>query len=303
MAELFRKSALDTMATPEQLDKQVKIVRPSTWMLSIILVIGLITLILWSFTYHITDGVNAEGVVFSNQDVVQIKSTRDCIVTDVLVLEGEHVEIGDIIAVVSDEEKLQEIEEAKAALAELETGTTEYEASEEKLSDMVDTYVASTMIKSSTNGYIQSVISDGNALQRGENIAIVMPDSGYNEVISYVSIQTVQKLKVGMEVQVSPVYAPREEYGYMTGVITSISKVPITTERILEHMGTLSYVENVLPDTSCVEVKIQLNLDVDSKNNYSWSNEKGKNLSVETGTRCSVIIVTDEYKPIELLLE
>ena len=52
-----------------------------------------------------------------------------------------------------------------------------------------------------------------------------------------------------------------------------------------------------------MEVRVKLNLDSDSKNNYLWSNEKGKQLSVELGTQCDVIIVTDEYRPIELLFE
>lgn len=303
MADLFRKSALDTIATPEQLDKQVRIVRPATWMISIILVIGLITFILWSFTYHITDGVNVEGVIFSNHDVVLLKSSRSCSVTDVLVSVGEYVDIGDIIAVVSNDELLKDIEEARQTLSGMKKNSAEYADMERELTDMIDSYVASTIIKSDTSGYIQSVASDGKALQTGDDIAIVMPDTGYNELVSYVSMQTVQKLRVGMQVQISPSYAPREEYGYMTGVITRISEMPVTEEGILEQMGTLSYVKDILPETSCVEVRIKLDLDTDSANNYLWSNEKGKNLSVEIGTYCSAIIVTDEYRPMELLLE
>jgi len=60
--------------------------------------------------------------------------------------------------------------------------------------------------------------------------------------------------------------------------------------------------EEILPETASVEVRIQLDIDNESSNNYLWSNKKGENLSVEIGTICSVIIVTDEYKPVELLL-
>lgn len=303
MAELFRQTALDTMATPEQLDKQVKILRPSTWIISLILVISLVTVILWSFTYNMTDAVNTEGVVFSNYDVVQLKASRACVVNDVLVTNGEYVEVGDIVAVVSNEELLEEVEEVRQELETVSQESTEYIKIEKKLQNLMDSYTSSTIIKSNTSGYIQSVSGDGKALNSGDNIAVIMPDSGYNEVISYVSMQTVQKLKVGMTVQVSPMYAPREEYGYMTGVITQISEIPVAEENILEQMGTLSYVEGILPEGSCVEVRIKLDHDAESKNNYSWSNEKGKNLSVEVGTQCEVLIVTNEYKPIELLLK
>ena len=303
MAELFRKSAMDTMATPEQLDKQVKIIRPSIWLISIIFLIGMLTFIVWSFTYHITNGVNMQGVIFTNQNIVQLKSSRNCRITDVLVSKGEFVNIGDIIAVTSNEEALEKISEQRNMLELLGTETPEYMENAEKLQRAIDTYIASTVVKSNTSGYIQSVNTNGTALEVGETIVSIMQDTGYNEVVAYVPLQAAQKLSIGMEAQISPSYAPREEYGYMTGVVTSISEFPITEEDILEKMGTLSYVRNILPQISYVEVKIKLNLDSDSANTYQWSNEKGQMLSVELGTECSIIVITDEYRPIELLLE
>lgn len=303
MAELFRKNALDHMATPEQLDKQIKIIRPSTWIISVILVIGMITFVIWSISYHITDGVNLQGVIFTNQNVVQIKAQRSCMVKDVLVSEGEYVDIGDIIAVVSNEEQLDKVQEMQVQIDSMDKTDKNYEVMSEMVKKQVDSYVASTVIKSNTSGYIQSVNNDGNALEAGENIASIMPDSGYHEVIAYVPLQTAQKLKIGMQAQVSPAYAPREEYGYMSGVITEISEFPVTKENIQENMGTFSYVESILPDTSAVEVRIKLELDSQSENNYLWSNPKGERLSVELGTQCTVIAITDEYRPIELLLD
>lgn len=303
MAELFRKNALDHMATPEQLDKPIKIIRPSTWIISVILVIGMVTFVIWSISYHITDGVNVQGVIFTNQDVVQIKAQRSCMVRDVLVSEGEYVDIGDIIAVVSNEEKLNKIEEMQEHINSMNKEDEEYQRMQELVKKDIDAYVASTVIKSNASGYIQSINNDGNALEAGENIASIMPDSGYHEVIAFVPLQTAQKLKIGMQAQISPSYAPREEYGYMTGIITNISEFPVTKENIQEDMGTFSYVESILPDTSAVEVRIKLELDSESENNYLWSNKKGENLSVELGTQCTVIAITDEYRPIELLLD
>lgn len=301
MAELFRKNALDTMATPEQLDKQVKIVRPATWVIGIILLVGLVTSVIWSCTYHISNGVNMQGIVFTNNNITQMKATRDCIVTDVLVSEGENVQIGDIIAVVSYDEMLDKIEEKRTKLSSLKKGTDEYISCEASLQSMIDEYVAKTVIKSNTSGQIQSVESCGNAVKSGDTIVSVMLDSGYNEVIAYVPMQTAQNLTIGCTAQISPSYAPREEYGYMTGTITEISDTPVTEESILAKMGTLSYVEKILPDVACVEVHIKLDLDSNSPNQYQWSNEKGKYLSVELGTQCSIIAVTSEYRPIELL--
>lgn len=301
MADLFRKSALDTMATPEQLDRQVKIMRPSTWILYAGMVIALATFIVWSFSYRISNGVNMQGIVFTNNNIISNVSIRECMITDVLVSEGEYVKIGDILAVVSNDEMLEKITDSRYELSQKKEGTEEYEALRDQIDQLVESYVASMVIKSNGSGHIQTVKSSGTALQAGDYIATVMSDSGYNEVIAYVPLQTANNLSLGMSAQVSPTYAPREEYGYMTGVVTAIADTPVSEESILAKMGTLSYVESILPQESCVEVRIRLDLDETSANGYKWSNSKGAGLPVELGTQCSIVVITRDYLPVELL--
>lgn len=303
MAELFRKTALDTMSTPEQLDKQVKIMRPSVWIVFTALIAALITFIVWSFTYKITDGINMSGVVFTNNNVISNTAERDCMVTDVLVSNGDHVEIGDVIAVISNDELLEKIEDRRYRLSLLDESSTEYNALSEQINNLVNSYVASTVIKSSTSGYIQSVRASGTALQVGDSISTIMTDGGYSEVTAYVPIQTARSLNLGMTAQICPSYAAREEYGYMTGVITSISDTPVSDESIIARMGTLSYAEGILPEGSCVEIRIRLDSDENSANSYKWSNSKGENLSVDLGTQCSVIVITSTYLPIQMLTD
>ncbi len=301
-ADLFRKNALDTLATPEQLDKHTEIISISIWIICLILMVGTVTFILWSFTYHITNGVNLEGIIFPNNKVLQKKAARDCIVTDVIVSEGEHIETGDIVAVVSHNEMLDEINLEKLKLLKFENNSEQYNITQNKIKELIDKYIAMTVIKSGCSGYVQSIVSDGTALTTGDFIFSVMPDSGYDEVVSYVPMQTAKSLSLGMQTQISPVYAPREEYGYMTGTITSLGDTPVSEESIIAKMGTLSYAKDILPETSFVEIRIRLDLNPEAENNYSWSNEKGEKLSVGFGTQCSVIAITDEYRPIELLL-
>lgn len=302
MAELFRKTALDTMATPEQLDKQVKIMRPSVWIIFAAMVVTFVTFIIWSFTYKITSGINMSGVVFTNNNIISKTAERDCVVTDVFVCDGDIVAVGDVIAVVSNNELLEKIEESQYELSLMDETDPMYAFLSEQIDQMIDSYVASTVIKSSSSGHIQSVRAMGTALSAGDFIFTVMSDSGYDEVTAYVPMQTAKNLSLGMTAQVSPYYAPREEYGYMEGTVTSISSTPVSEESIIARMGTMSYIEDILPEESCVEVRIRLDLDKNSGNSYKWSNSKGEALSVELGTQCSIIVVTNEYLPIEMLI-
>lgn len=302
MAELFRKTALDTMSTPEQLDKQVKIMRPSAWIVFVAFIVAFITFIIWGVTYKISDGINMNGVVFTNNNIITNVAVRDCLVTDVLVSDGDYVQIGDIIAVVSNNELLDEIENCRHQISLLNKNSEKYKSTTEFLDAMIESYVASTIIKSNTDGYIQTIKSTGSALVAGDTIATVMSDSGYNEIVAYVPLQTANKLNLGMSAQISPSYAPREEYGYMTGVVTAVSDTPVSKESILAKMGTLSYVESILPEDTCVEVRIRLDFNDNTSNGYNWSNKKGEDLYVGLGTQCSIIIIADEYLPVEMLV-
>lgn len=303
MAELFRKEAMEEVSSPEKLDKHIQIMRPSIWILYAALVVALVAFLLWSFTYPITDGIEMEGVIFTNDNVVSTNVSRSCMVTDVLVSEGEQVDVGDLIAVVSADDLLETINVLRTSLAAVSSDDVEYQTISRQLEQAVETYASSTVIRSGTSGRVQSVRAMGTSLSPGDPIVSIEPDTGYEEVVAYVPLQTAGSLSLGMVAQVSPSYAPREEYGYMTGVITSISDVPVTEERILAQMGTLSYVEGILPQDSCVEVRIRLDLDDDSANHYLWSNHKGESLSVALGTQCSIFVVTDEYLPVEMMLD
>ena len=305
-SNIFRKTAMDSIATPEQLDQQVKIMKPVTWLILVTLIVGLITLVLWSVTGNITNGTSFAGVVFPNSDVKNMTVNYSGIVKDVLVAEGDYIEVGDIIGVVYNQNALDYLEEIKYNMSAGDEGSKEYEAFEEMLAAAKQSYISNSMITSSYSGYVQSVKRCNAVVAEGDTIAVIMINdeaSTYNEVVVYVPIQTAITLSLGMEAQISPAFAPREEYGYMEGVITSISSIPITEESILKHMGTLSYVQDILPEKTCVEVRIKLSLYEASVNSYKWSNPNGENLPVEIGTMCDVFVVTKEQKPINLLLE
>ena len=300
-SDLFRKNAVESMATPEMLDRHVRIVKPSMWLLWVAGIIGFVTIILWGITYNISDGIDVGGVIFTSKDIVNVGAKRDDILADVLVKSGEYVESGDIVAVMRDDETLKKINEYEDKLGTLEPESEEYSGIQKRIELLRRKYSYNTVIKTDYSGYVQSVKNVGNMVSAGETIVSVMSDSGYDELIAYVPFEYTRVLELGMETQVTPCYADREEFGYMIGVITSISSVPATEESIIKNFGTISYVDGIIQDSTCVEVRIKLDPDMNSSNRYKWSNPKGEKLSVGYGTQCDVRIIMDTYHPYELL--
>ena len=88
----------------------------------------------------------------------------------------------------------------------------------------------------------------------------------------------------------------------MSGTITKIGTSTITTQNILDSMGTTKYVSALGLTGTEVEVRIRINADSSSKNGFEWSNSKGASAEVNTGTICNIQIVTSSKKPIQMFI-
>lgn len=73
---LFRKSSLDSISSPEQLNDYIKVSNPSIWLVLVSLFILLTAVFVWGFTGSLPTTVSAEGVV-SHGDVLCYISTED----------------------------------------------------------------------------------------------------------------------------------------------------------------------------------------------------------------------------------
>lgn len=98
-----------------------------------------------------------------------------------------------------------------------------------------------------------------------------------DKVMIEVPLSVAKRLEAGQKAQVSPDYAPRETYGFVHGTVEFIRAEPVD--------GL---------------VQIQIRLDSDN-GTLRWSNKLGQAIELTSGSTCSVLIVTNERKPYELL--
>lgn len=119
-------------------------------------------------------------------------------------------------------------------------------------------------------------------------------------VYCFVPMSVSKKLTKGMKVQVSPDYAPREEYGYILGTVESIGERPVTEEEIIQTFGSTGYVHGLITQGNMVEVKVALKR---TEGRLKWSTQKGESISVTSGASCELLIVIKERKPYELVFK
>ena len=128
MADLFRKSSLEKLSSPEQLDKMIVITSPSFWLAMLGAAFIVATALVWSIFGRLPENVDTQGIYVNRAGIQSVYCEGSGTVAEIKVQDGDTVKKGDIIAVLdtSDiDEKIAEYEEKKAAVESVsEDGTT-----------------------------------------------------------------------------------------------------------------------------------------------------------------------------------
>lgn len=293
---IFRKTSLDSISSPEQLNEYIKVLNPGVFVILAGTAAIIIAVVLWSIFGSVSDTVHVKGVIFPQDGIVDVIPTVNGCISDMRVKNGDFVNAGQIIAVIPQDDLINRIKEIKAS-SNIDT---------KEINSLIDEYEDESIIISPVSGIVTKAMYTGENAAKGKSIASIIKQEKYandKQVICYVAASEAKKLSAGMEVQVSPGYAPREEYGYMHGIITSIGTYPVTTAEINSTIGDIQNKNDLLPQGSAVEVRINLTVDPNSKDLIKWSNKKGEKVQVSIGTDCDIAIVVKRQRPIELIFD
>lgn len=291
---LFRKSSLERISSPERLNEYIKITNPGVWSVLLGCLALLIAVGFWGFYGSIPDSVKAAGVMFPQNGVASVIPTAGGRISDMRVKVGDFVEAGQILAVIPQDDILKQITELKSNA----------QPDEKQIATLTNEYENRSIIVSPVSGIVLSAKSANETVSSTEAVASIVKQEKYaddKQIICYIPTLTAKKLKEGMEVQVSPDFAPREEYGYMVGHITSIGTYPVSEVDVLSAVGSQQYAEGLLPPGNSVEVRVTLTVDPGSQDKIKWSNKKGESIPLSIGTNCNMLIVVKNYKPYELV--
>ena len=157
MAEIFRKSALEKLSSPEQLDKMIVITSPSFWLSMVGAGIIIVSALVWSIFGRLPENVDAQGIYVNRDGMQSVYAENNGVVDQILVADGDYVSKGDVIAVFDTEEidkKIAEYEEKKTAVEEVSIETIEQiksiSTNDEILSLYSDLYQNLNMLKHQT---------------------------------------------------------------------------------------------------------------------------------------------------------
>jgi HlyD family secretion protein len=115
---IYRKTSLERLSSPEQLDTIMRVTGAKRWLAlaGMFLILGVA--VIWGYTGTIDTKVSGSGVIVRAGTVMNVDAPGSGLVTSISVNLGDRVKANQVVAKISDEEMLEKIRLARAALEE-----------------------------------------------------------------------------------------------------------------------------------------------------------------------------------------
>lgn len=268
MAQLYRKSALEKISNPEQLDKALTVTSPMSWLVLAALTVMVVVTVIWSIVGTLPITVSTNGIVASpvSTNAVYIPETGS--VSAVLVHSGQEIH----------------------------------------LNDPVLTYTingSSRTVSSSQVGTVANIsVNVGDRVTQGSEVLRISPVTSSSQVIvCYLKASDATKVSRGMNAYIYLTGKDSQTYGHMQARVINVDTHVTSTTGMYDVIGSSNNLASVFTadSSALVAVTCELYLDGETASGYYWSNEKGKSLTVSNGALVTAKIITEEIAPITKL--
>lgn len=123
MKQIFRKSLLDKLSSPEQLDKMIVITPPSFWIALSGAAVIIVAAVIWGFFGELPENVSATGIYVNEDGTKKVYSETTGVVSEILVSNGDAVSKGDVIATLNTDDIEENIKDYETRIAAVENIT------------------------------------------------------------------------------------------------------------------------------------------------------------------------------------
>lgn len=161
--------------------------------------------------------------------------------------------------------------------------------------------LASEVISPYAGEVLELKVLAGGSVDNGFPILSIQPDSTHLEALIFVSSTQAKDVAPGMAVQLSPSSVRREEFGYLSGRVQSVSDYPATHAALMRNFQNDTLVTALNAKGPVNEVRVVLDVDAATSTGYRWSSGGGPPIAVTAGTVCTALIVTREQRPVTLV--
>lgn len=269
MADLYRKSSLDKLSNPEQLDRMIKIASPLSWLALLAVLFVIAATVVWSILGTLPTTETVSGMIVDPSSVNAVYSDITGMLDKYCVDVGKEVKFGDTIAEIKQSD-----------------GTVK-------------------SITSDRDGVLSTYSQElGSPVLAGTEIARITPkDSGSQVIVCYVPLAYAQKFEKGMDVLVYLTSIDSQKYGHMEAEIISVDEYATNINSLAYVFGSGNMVaEQFAANGPIVSIVCKIKNDNKTQSGFYWSSDSAKNLTVSNGTVITAKVVIDECAPITKLI-
>lgn len=266
--KLFRQAALNKLSMPDQLDRTLSVTSARGWITLVGLVGVVVGALVWGTLGSIPTLMPANGILIRQGGLQQVKAPTGGQLTDLQVKPGDVVKVGQTLATLKAQAS------ATAPLTSPSDGT------------VVEVSVA-------TNGSVQA----------GANVITLELTDKPLQAVLLVPLAEGKKLKPGIKAQINPTTVNAQDHGYLIGIVSYVSELPVSQETLLAQINNTPLVQTLLAAGGArLEVVVDLQRDTHTPSGYRWSTPNGPNLVLSNGTMCITQLVIGEQSPLTLIL-
>lgn len=135
----------------------------------------------------------------------------------------------------------------------------------------------------------------------GAPMLTLQPANDHLEIVAFFPAQRAKEIEVGMAAQVVPAMVKAEEFGFLLGVVASISEFPSTDANIMRVFQNNALAAAVAGGP-VHEVRIALKRDPSTPSGFKWSSRQGAPIRLTPATLCAAKVITREQAPVTLIV-
>ncbi len=176
-------------------------------------------------------------------------------------------------------------------------------AEQERKVETLERQLDSSKVIHSTHAgrVIEMTVTYGELVTATTRVASLEPLDGKLTGILYVSSGEGKKAGDKMEVRISPSTVKAEEYGFMQGVVRSVSTYPATAEGLMRTLRNQALVTELSGGSAPLEVVVDL-IEAKNESGYKWSSPQGPPVGIFGGTMCTGSIIIEKRRPISYVI-
>ena len=319
---IYRKKALAHIASLEQLDRMIIVARPTGWLSLAAVGAILASALAWGIWGSVPVEIHGRGIIVRRGGILEVTASTGGQLAEVSVEPGSVVHRGQVVARVARPDLIEDIAVARSDLSaacalrdELQEnassegmGLTEGERAVRELEQAVERLESKlllhTQIVSQVTGRVVEVAcAASQPVVAGSVLLRLEPLDEPLLAIVYINARDGQRVRRGMEADISPTTVPREEYGSVLGLVTNVSPYPVSQQSMLRVLGgNPELVASLSGGGAPIAVTVDMVPDLDAPSGFKWTSAGGPDEQIHSGTLCGARVVVSRVRPIGLVI-